>query len=68
MNHELILVNPLFILSALAERYRNLLFINGMFPASKSVEEDEREDNPDVHKSGRMSGVALFRLSLCFMC
>lgn len=43
----------MLILSALAESYRVPLFINGMFPLLKSLEEGEREDNPDVHKFTR---------------
>ena len=45
----------MLILSALGESYRNPLFVNGMFPVLKSVEEGEREHNPDVYKPERMS-------------
>lgn len=57
-------MNTMLILSALAEKYRNPLFINGMFPVLKSVEEGGREGNPDVHKPERMSGWPPLKLLL----
>lgn len=48
-------MNPVLILLALTGSYRNPLFINGMFPVLKSIEEGEREGNPDEHKHAGMA-------------
>lgn len=54
----------MLILSALAESYNNPLFISGVFPVLKSVQEGEREDNPDVYKPERMSARPTLELLL----